>query len=359
MPSPARLRGALIGCGFVSEHHLAAWRLQAEAELVAVCDVRPDRLARAASLAPGARHYADAAAMLDSERPDFVEICTRPDSHRPLVELAAGRGAHVLCQKPASPDRDDLLAMIAACERAGVRLMIHENWRFRPWYRAMRAALDSGVVGRAIRLRLSHRDTRALRPDGFADQPYFASMPRLILFEMGPHLIDTARYLLGEVRSVAATLDRFGPGHPGEDVATLILRFASGALGLLDLSWCAPADVSRPEWALNETIVEGTQATLRLLPDGSLLRVGLDGSTRPVPVNLPPTDRVYLDGYAATQAHFVDGLLRGIPHETGGSETLRTMDVLWTAYQSASEARTILLTPPDDPGLAEPRSLEE
>ncbi len=342
----APLRGALIGCGFVSQHHLAAWRLQAEARLVALCDVRPDRLAWASSIAPGTRAYADARAMLDAERPDFVEICTRPDTHRPLVELAAESGAHVLCQKPASPSRDDLLAMISACDRAGVRLMIHENWRFRPWYRALRASLDSGLIGRPIRLRLSHRDTRALRPDGFSDQPYFASMPRLILFEMGPHLIDTARYLLGEVASVTATLDRFGPGHVGDDVATLLLRFASGPLGLLDLTWCAPADVARPEWALNETVVEGTDATLRLLPDGSLLRVALDGSTRPIPVNLPPPDRVYLDGYAATQAHFLDGLLRGVPHEASGAETLRTMDILWTAYQSASEARTIPLPPP-------------
>ena len=56
-----------------------------------------------------------------------------------------------------------------------------------------------GAVGRPIRLRLAHRDTRALRSDGFADQPYFAAMPRLILLEMGCHLVDTARYLLGEV----------------------------------------------------------------------------------------------------------------------------------------------------------------
>ncbi len=345
MSASPLLRGALIGCGFVAQHHLAAWRLQPEGRLVAVCDTRPDRLAWASSLAPGSRPYADAATMLDREQPDFVEICTRPDTHRVLTELAARHATHVLCQKPAAPDRDDLIAMIEACDRGGVRLMFHENWRFRPWYRTMRSVLDSGRLGRPICLRLAHRDTRALRPGGFSDQPYFATMPRLILFEMGPHLIDTARYLLGEVSDVSARLAHFGEGHAGEDLAMLTLRFTSGALGSLDMSWCAPALFARPDWALNETVIEASRATLRLLPDGSLEQIGLEGPTESLSVDLPPADQVYLDGYVATQAHFLQGLLRGTPHETDGRQTLRTMDVLWSAYRSAEEGRVVALDP--------------
>jgi predicted dehydrogenase len=341
MSPPAPLRGALIGCGFVSRFHLEGWARVPEATLVALCDLDPDRLRRAGALAPGARLYDRAEDLCAAERPDFVEICTRPESHRALVELAARHGVHALCQKPAAPDRAEFEAMIAACDRAGVRLMIHENWRFRPWYRALRAELAAGTIGRPIRLRLAHRDTRALRPGGFADQPYFAAMPRLVLFEMGPHLVDTARYLLGEVAAVTATLGRFGPDHPGEDVATLVLRFRSGALGLLDMSWCAPAELARPEWALNETVVEGTAGALRLQADGSLQRLGLDGASERRAVALPPDDRVYVEGYAATQAHFLAGLLRGLEHETSGAETLKTMDVVWAGYRSAEEGRTV------------------
>jgi predicted dehydrogenase len=341
--SSSPLQGGLIGCGFVSQYHLDAWREVPGARLVALCDVRPDRLEWAGARAPGAQLYGDAAAMFEAGHLDFVEICTRPESHRELVELAARHGAHVLCQKPAAVVRPDLRAMIAHCDEAGVRLMIHENWRFRPWYRAFRAEVDAGAIGRPIRLRIAHRDTRALRPDGFADQPYLAEMPRLVLLEMGCHLVDTARYLMGEARSVSATLGRFGPGHPGEDVATLSLRFDGGALGLLDLSWCAPADLARPEWALNETAVEGTAGTIRLQPDGSLLRITPQGKSERKPVALPPDDRVYLGGYVATQAHFLEGLLRGTPHETSGLETLKTMDVVWAAYRSAEAGATIAL----------------
>ena len=172
------LQGALIGCGFVSRYHLEAWSKIPEARLVALCDVNPDRLEEAGAKVDNARLYTDAATMFENEEMlDFVEICTRPDSHRELVELAARYRVDILCQKPAAAVRPALKAMIEACISTDTRLMIHENWRFRPWYRALRAEIDAGSIGRPIRLRISHRDTRALRADGFADQPYLRTRP--------------------------------------------------------------------------------------------------------------------------------------------------------------------------------------
>ncbi len=336
------LRGALIGCGFVSRFHLDAWSHVADARLVAVCDLDRNRLDRAAERVDGANAYTSAAELFEQETAlDFVEICTQPESHRNLVDLAARHGAHILCQKPASILRADFAAMIDACESAGVRLMIHENWRFRPWYRALRALIDSGSIGRPIRVRIAHRDTRAVRPLGFSDQPYQTTMPRLILMDMGCHLVDTARYLMGEIQSVSATIGRFGRDNVGEDVAMLAVSFASGALGWLDFSWCAAPDRARPEWALNETVVEGSAATVRVMTDGSLELISPNGNAERRPVDLPPNDLVYVDGYAATQRHFIEGLLSGRDHETSAADNLKTMDVVWAAYRSAEEGRTL------------------
>src|SRR5262249_21147544 len=157
----------LIGCGNVSRFHLDAWARVPGVAITALCETDPTRLEQASERAPGAKRFADAAAMFEEETFDFVDICTRPDSHRDLVELAARHGAHVICQKPAALVRPDLRAMIEECVTSGVRLMIHENWRFRPWYRALRAEIDAGTIGHPMRLRIAHRDTRALRPDGF------------------------------------------------------------------------------------------------------------------------------------------------------------------------------------------------
>jgi predicted dehydrogenase len=337
------LCGALIGCGFVSRFHLEAWARVVDARLVALCDMNRKRLKEAAARVSGVRAYTAAADLFATEDLDFVEICTLPDSHFELVALAARRGIAILCQKPAAVLRSDFIRLIDTCERAGVRLMIHENWRFRPWYRAMRAVIDSGAAGRPLRLRIAHQDTRALRPGGFRDQPYLAAMPRLILTDMGCHLVDTARYLFGEIEAVSATIARFGQVNIGEDVATLAVQFVGGALGCLDLSWCSAPDHARPEWALNETVVEGSDATLRLMTDGSLELVTPDGRRERRPVSLPPDDQVYVDGYAATQRHFIHGLRSGEPHETSATDNLKTMDVVWAAYLSADEGRVVFL----------------
>lgn len=340
------LRGALVGCGFVSRHHLEGWSRVPRVRLVALCDRDPVRLEQGGAFWPDAAPFTDAAQMLDAVPLDFVEVCTGPEAHRALVELAAKHRVHVLCQKPAATNSKDFRAMIAACEAAGVRLMIHENWRFRGWHRALRAEIEAGTIGRPIRLSIAHHDTRALRPDGYDAQPYLAAMTHLILTDMGCHVIDTARYLMGEIASVSATAGRFGPRSLGEDVATIHLRFASGALGLLDLNWCQPPDPARSRlaWALNDTAVAGTEGTLRLQPDGSLLLVGLDGRAERRRVDLPGDDEVYLEGYVATQAHFVSGLVDGSEHETCGTDNLKTMEAVWAAYRSVDEGRVIALS---------------
>ena len=84
------LQGALIGCGYVSRFHLEGWARVSSGALLALCDLDRQRLQQASTRVPGARLYTDAAGLFQSEQElDFVEICTRPDSHRALVELAA------------------------------------------------------------------------------------------------------------------------------------------------------------------------------------------------------------------------------------------------------------------------------
>jgi D-apiose dehydrogenase len=125
-----RLRAGLIGCGFFAQNHLHAWRDIADVELAVVCDLDGAKAKRAAQEF-GAPHYGtDAESMLESERIDFVDIVTTMPSHRPLIELAAKHKVPAIVQKPFGPTIEDCRAMVAACRSAGVRLMVHENFRF-------------------------------------------------------------------------------------------------------------------------------------------------------------------------------------------------------------------------------------
>src|SRR4051794_14902291 len=100
-------RGGLIGCGYVAAFHLEAWTRQTRGRLVAVCDRERERAEKACAYGV-CTAYGDAAEMLARERLDFVEICTRPEAHLPLVRLAAAQGVPILCQKPAAPSLGEL-----------------------------------------------------------------------------------------------------------------------------------------------------------------------------------------------------------------------------------------------------------
>ncbi|MFD1810214.1 Gfo/Idh/MocA family protein [Gemmobacter lanyuensis] len=91
------LNGALIGCGFFAQNQMHGWAGIDDVTITAVCD-RDSAKAEATATRFGARAYTDAAAMIAAERLDFVDIATTVASHRPLVEMAAGAGLHVICQ---------------------------------------------------------------------------------------------------------------------------------------------------------------------------------------------------------------------------------------------------------------------
>ena len=193
------LDGALIGCGFFAQNHLHAWRdLMPRARLVAVCDTDAAKAQAAAAAFGIARWYDDASAMFAAERLQFVDIATTMPSHRPLVELAAAHRVPVIVQKPLAPTMTDCVALVAAAERAGVPLMVHENFRFQTPMRRVAEILAAGEIGARSWGRISFRTGY----DVFANQPYLLRETELIVLDLGTHLLDHARVFLGEVERV-------------------------------------------------------------------------------------------------------------------------------------------------------------
>jgi predicted dehydrogenase len=317
------LKGGMVGCGFFGRIQLEAWRRMDDARIVAAAD--PD-LERARQAAPAA--YASAEEMLDREQLDFVDIATRPESHLELVRLAASRGLPIICQKPMAPTFAECLAMVDAAETAGVRLMIHENWRWQPWHREAKRRIDSGDLGepRAYFFRVRHNDGGGPAP--YPLQPYFAQMPRLLIHETLVHHIDTARYLFGELEWVQARMRRINPVIVGEDQAVLTLTHASGLMGLVDGNRYSEPVPEGP--VLGEAWFEGSAATLHLRGDG-----GLYAGAECVWRN-QASEGYRGDSVRATQQHFIDCLLSGQPFESGGREYLKTFGAVEAAYQSAA-----------------------
>ena len=137
-----RLRIGMIGAGWVTAHHLEGWRALADrAAVVAICDPDAAAVAARAEAFGIAGRFASAEAMLDGAELDALDICSPRETHAAMVGLGAARGLAVMCQKPLAPTLAAAEALVAAVGGA-VPLMVHENWRFRPYYRRLREWLD-------------------------------------------------------------------------------------------------------------------------------------------------------------------------------------------------------------------------
>ena len=332
-------RGALIGCGFFARNHMHGWAAADGAGIVAVCDLDP---AKAEALARdfGARAYTDAAAMLAEVKPDFADIATTVASHRPLVELAARHAGAVICQKPFAETLADARAMVAACEGAGVPLFVHENFRWQAPFRALKARISAGDIGTPHFLRLSFRHGF----DIYANQPYLADVGDLALTDVGLHLFDLARFLLGDVTRVSCETQRLNPRVTGQDAFQALLRHEGGAVSSVECSFFSPI-VPDP---FPETLAwaEGSAGTLELSA-GYRLRLHRDGHVSETDVEPPvpawgekPWHGVQ-DSVMAFEKHVVD-VLRGCDApQPSGAHNLVTLAVTLAAIESARTGQTV------------------
>jgi len=337
------LRVCTVGAGYFSRFHHEAWQRLERAELIAVCDAdRAKAKAIAAEFVAG-QVFHDAAAMLDACTPDLVDLVTPPTTHAGLVRLAAERGIDVVCQKPLAPTLTEARAMVDAAREAGIRLIVHENFRFQPWFREAARLLQAGAIGTPHDIAFRLRPGDGQGPDAYlARQPYFQTMERFLVHETGIHFIDTFRFLLGEIDAVFAWLRRLNPVIAGEDAGYVLFRFASGAAGLFDgnrLNDHVSDDTRR---TMGEMWLEGSGGVLRLDGRGRLWLKPHQGGERQHAYAFDDHtfggDCVY-----RLQHHVLAHVLDGGAIENEAARYLRNVEIEEAVYRSAEERRWITI----------------
>ena len=334
-------KGALIGCGFFAQNHMHAWTQLEGAEITALCDKDEARLKETAQRFGIERTYSDASELFDKEQLDFADIATTVQTHRPLVELASAVGANIICQKPFADTMDDAKAMVEAAGKAGLTLMVHENFRWQSAIRKARAELESGAIGAPFWGRVSFRSAY----DVYSGQPYLATDDRFIIQDLGIHILDIARFLFGDVRSITASARRVNPTIKAEDVATMMLVHGSGVTSVVDCSYATNLPVEHfPETLLE---IDGSDGTIRLTSDYKLAVHTRDGTRHSdvSPPLLPWAERPWhniQESVLNIQKHFISCLENGTDPETSGTDNMKTLALVEAAYQSATNrSRTI------------------
>ena len=335
------LRFAALGTGFWARFQLSAWREVGGVECVALYNRTRAKAETLAAEMGVPAVYDDAEELLRRERLDFVDVITDPGTHERFVTLAAGRVPSVICQKPMAEDLAVAERMAEACRRAGTALYVHENWRWQAPLRALKAVLDGGSLGRVFRARIE----MVSGFDLFANQPFLKTLERFVLADMGPHVLDTTRFLFGEIESLACHTSRVRPDIRGEDVATVLLRTRRGATVVVSLGY-AGTPLERERFPETFVFAEGDRGSVELGPDYWLRTTTAEGTHAR---RVPPPRYAWADPrYDVVHASAVPcnaNLLRALrgegPAETTAEDNLKTLRLVFAAYDAAASGAVV------------------
>lgn len=327
----ANLRVGLVGAGMISAYHLIAWSRVPEAKVVAIADPDVSRAAARAAEFGVPHRYASLHELLEREDAiNALDIASPRETHASLVRLAAERGIDVLCQKPLAPTYAEAEALVRATD-GRIRLMVHENWRFRPYYRRIAAWANEGALGALTSGSIAVRSS-GLLPDAdgrypsLERQPFFRTERRLLVAETLIHHIDVARWLFGPLRLVAARLLRTSDVVAGETVATILLETEAGAPFVIDGNLTCPG---YPPASRDRVELIGDRASITMRDDHLQLR----GSRREEITY--EHSLAYQESFDAAVAHFAEALRTGKPFETGTTDNLETLRLVEAVYQDA------------------------
>ena len=331
MMASKKFRVAIAGAGMVTRYHLSAWAKLAQVEVAAICARHLKNAQDRATEFSIPKAYDNAAAMLDAEKPDVLDIATPPDVHAEQVKLAAERGVNVLCQKPMTPNLTESEQLVAEVGDS-IRFMVHENWRFRPQYRQVGQWIAQGKVGHIREFRLTTRSsglvTKTANGRLFAleRQPFFANLKRFIINELLIHHLDTIRFLVGSMIVVASNTSHICQEVMGEDMAQIILKAESGVYGTVSGNFCAAGFPLLPTDRLE---LIGEKASI-IFDKNELNLIG--DTEQKISYDL---NEVYQTSYNNAIAHFIKSLESGEPFETDRLDNLETLRLVSDAYRLA------------------------
>jgi len=339
------LNFALIGCGRIAKRHaelLGLKQIQG-ARLAAVCDLVEDK-ARHIGEKFAVPHFSDMHEMMSRTAVDVAVVLTESGNHARDVIALTKYGKHIVVEKPMALTLPDADAMIHACDSNGVRLFVVKQNRFnRPVVKA-REALEAGRFGRLV---LGTVRVRWCRPQAYYDQDSWRGTWALdggVLTNQASHHVDLLEWMMGDVESVYAKASTALAKIEAEDTAVVVLRFVSGALGVIEATTAA-----RP------TDLEGS---LSLLGEGGSVEIGgfavnemkvwrfvnaTDVDSEIVAKYSVNPPNVYGFGHQAYYEHVVDCIQNDKRHLVDGLEGRKSLELINAIYESVETGQEVRL----------------
>jgi predicted dehydrogenase len=340
MPNP--LTVVCSGTGYFSQFHYEAWSRVEGATIVGVNNRNLDKAKEFSETYKIEYYHHDLATLLKQTRPDIVDVITPPQTHLAAVKLAAELKIDVICQKPFGENLAQAQEMTRIAELAGIKLIIHENFRFMPWFRKIKSLLDDKAVGDVLNVEFKLRPGDGQGPDAYLQrQPYFQTMPKFLVHETAIHLVDTFRFLFGEPNNLFAKLRRCNPHIKGEDAGLIVFEFQNSIQAVFDGNRLLDHSASNTRRTMGEFEVAGTKGELRINGEGAIsLRKFAQESAQEQTYKWQDSN-FGGDCVFNTIAHIVAHYNQGEHLENQAQDYLQNIKIEQAIYESAQTGRLI------------------
>jgi predicted dehydrogenase len=329
-------RYGLIGCGAIARGHMAAYA--AQFDLAACCDVY-EPAAREFQQKYGFRAaYTDYRQMLEKEKLDLVTICTSSTHERlDIVLKGAETRTPMLVEKPMALERDEARRMIEACDKAGVKLAVSQQYRNYPHVRAARDLIAGGLLGRPFlgELRMAHLSWFPLK--GAKRSDYFVKFDKVAMLNMTIHHFDMLRYWLAAEPVRVYTRAGLAPfrqaiGERGDTWSTSIVDFPGCTFQVYNSIDCRGGSAQWEGWSH----IECEKGSIHLNPDAATpVKAYSEELKGWIVPELPPRERYGDLSWQATMKQFVEWIGGGAEHPTSARDNLKTLELVFSAYDSA------------------------
>ena len=336
-----KLKFAVLGCGFWSKFQIGAWSELDGVELVAVYN---RTISKARAIAdyfnvPGI--YDNPEELFAKEELDFVDIITDVDTHAFFVEMSVRYGIkNIICQKPMSSDFETAKKMVDLCNRSGVRLYIHENYRWQAPVRRFRQIIDSGVIGKPFKAKVSFLSGYPV----FDNQPFLMELDHFILTDMGSHVLDVVRFLFGECEALWCQTRAVNQKIKGEDLAVILMEMEDGMPVYTEMSYASI--IEHDMFSTLNILVEGDKGSVFMGPKFEIRTTTREG-TKSEFVNFPSypwADPDYIVNHESG-IHINRNILQDMTGtgtaENSGNDNLETVRLIWASYESAATGKKI------------------
>ena len=335
-----KLRVACVGAGYFSQFHYGSWHRMEDVELVGAADLNIE-----AAKATGLPAYDDVETMVLETRPELLDVIVPPIAHAATIKAACAAGIQtIICQKPFCLSLSEAEEIVFEAEHAGTTLVVHENFRFMPWYRTIKSQIEAGAIGTPLQATFRLRPGDGQGPDAYLDrQPYFQTMPEFLVHETAVHWIDTFRFLFGNPQAVYADLRRINPVIAGEDAGVILFDHPNGVRTIFDGNRHLDHSADNLRRTMGEALFEGTEGTLSLFGDGRVELRSFGSLEASEVLEADKWDGFGGDCVHHLQSHVVEAITKGQSPENTARQYCEVIRVRDAIYQSAQSGRKIAL----------------